>query len=190
MQLTACARRRPGPSYIARTPCRPKRPWAGCKLIDAPASHELSEEGKKFSFKFRALNDPSTGELDNFGAPAFLEFSRTYLLERPMRARARLEHARSHARAARSGARAICAPWCAARADAKRWGLYSLAYAIMAIKTQLTFSEKEEVKEYGTVDAKVYNLELVNEIAAWILDPDACPTSWDVVLALRLNHTA
>ena len=40
----------------------------------------------------------------------------------------------------------------------------------------------------GTVDNKVYTLEKVNEIAAWILDADRCPTDWDVVLNLRQNH--
>ena len=55
----------------------------------------------------------------------------------------------------------------------------------MVLKAQLTFVEKEGTFEYGKVDERVYTLEKVNEIAAWLLDSARCNTSWDALINIR-----
>ena len=82
----------------------------------------------------------------------------------------------------------------------------------MVLKAQLTFVHKENDVEYGeaaspsnspsipaspslscpsfagTVDPKVYTLEKVNAIAAWLLDPARCPTQWATLINIRTAH--
>ena len=99
------------------------------------------------------------------------------------------------------------------QAGARVWRLYSLAYTVMVLKAQLTFVHKENDVEYGeaaspsnspcsipaspslscpsfagTVDPKVYTLEKVNAIAAWLLDPARCPTQWATLINIRTAH--
>ena len=55
-------------------------------LSDAPAGFDLNDgDGMEYSYAFHAGVDPVTGEVVNFVTPEFLEFSRTYLLEKPVR---------------------------------------------------------------------------------------------------------
>ena len=43
---------------------------------------------------------------------------------------------------------------------------------------------------YGKWDTAVYNTTFINDIKEWLLDEDACPTEWDVLLTLREQHAA
>ena len=54
-------------------------------LVAAPQGHELAEDENTFAYAFHAVNS-ANGDIDNFGSDVWREFSRTYLLEKPVRA--------------------------------------------------------------------------------------------------------
>ena len=45
--------------------------------------------------------------------------------------------------------------------------------------------DKEGTLEYGTMDEKIYTLWRFEEVQAWVMDPDECPTNNPIILRIR-----
>ena len=61
-----------------------------------------------------------------------------------------------------------------------------LAFLVMALAQSLTFMPDANGElQYGKFDANICSVRRLEDIKSWLLDEDACPTTWAPLLALR-----
>ena len=68
--------------------------------------------------------------------------------------------------------------------------LYNLTFYLVAVRAKLTFTHNVDsgTYEYGTLDNALYPIMSYESMQDWLMDPDACPTTWPELLRIRSEN--
>jgi hypothetical protein len=78
-------------------------------------------------------------------------------------------------------------------AGGRRLNLNNLSFVFIALKARLTFTTldgdgADEKTVYGQLDDRKYTQDKYEAVQIWLMDPDACPTTWPELLRIRAEN--
>ena len=73
-------------------------------------------------------------------------------------------------------------------AGARRLNLNNLSFIFVALVARLTFVEVGDKMDYGSLDDRKYTQDKYEEVQAWLMDADRCPTVWPELLRIRAEN--
>ena len=75
-------------------------------------------------------------------------------------------------------------------AACRRLTIYNLSFVFLVIKSKLSFAHNvdTDTTEYGQLDDRTYTIGMYEDVQAWMMDPERCPTAWDKLAQIRKQN--